>query len=884
LTAVLAALTVLAFRDVVLEGRTLQTTNLAHGTLDAGAYGYEGPLPGHAPVIDPGASAWNYVPWARLPASLRSDGTPLWNPYAGLGSPFAANAQSGVFALLRWPLFIFWSPAFWDGWLLFRLLLAGLGAAAFARARGMSLLAALLVGIAFELCGYLVGYANMSHLDVEVLLPWVLLAFDRLAERRDAGSLVLAALGTALSILGGMPESTFFVLALAGLYFAHRSWGSAGSRLGAAARFVAAVAAGHLLSAFQLLPFAEYLSLAVTAHPAGTGAKTLPPATAVTLLAPYFFSELGYEHMSLATLVGTVPCVLALLALAGRRQDRLAGFFAAFAAVSLLTVFGAPGTRWIGSLPVFDRCTITKYAMVEIALAVAVLAGLGVDALRAGRVRASHALAAGGAVVAALVVLALVNERGLAAAGLWERSRREAGVALAFAVLAAALVTARAVGAFPRLRLEALLVLLAAFELLVYVPRERPARWEPFVKPPFVELLQREPEPRRVLSFDKLLYPETGTAYGIEDPRILDALMPVRTQELFGRLIPDLVNDRLGAGESAALAAKLRVLDLLAVTHVVASQDLLDPSRVLEIVAQRQFRGRAGSATWTGGGAVEPILVAPPPCEVFATIDVPRTDPVLRFTPVVLGGDAPVTFTVLSVNQDGQAQTLLDRSVPPGSPAAAALVDLSSVAGGRARLVFSTQGPGAKAAGWVGLRLARELPGLSCAYVGSDARVYRNERALPRARLVHRARWVPDGAAALDALSDPSYTGRDETILEGSAGAAASALPATPLRIAASARHVRVSCDAREPGWVVLADAWFPGWRATVDGAPAEVLHADYVFRAVAVGPGIHTVAFDFEPASFHAGVALAAGAAAALAIFLVRSRSRGPSSRRGGA
>ena len=39
-------------------------------------------------------------------------------------------------------------------------------------------------------------------------------------------------------------------------------------------------------------------------------------------------------------------------------------------------------------------------------------------------------------------------------------------------------------------------------------------------------------------------------------------------------------------------------------------------------------------------------------------------------------------------------------------------------------------------------------------------------------------------------------------------------------------------------GWLVLADTWFPGWRAEVDGEHRTVLRANGLHRAVRVRPG----------------------------------------------
>src|SRR5205814_7944695 len=59
-----------------------------------------------------------------------------------------------------------------------------------------------------------------------------------------------------------------------------------------------------------------------------------------------------------------------------------------------------------------------------------------------------------------------------------------------------------------------------------------------------------------------------------------------------------------------------------------------------------------------------------------------------------------------------------------------------------------------------------------------------------------------------------------------------------------------------QPGYLVLADTYYPGWVARVDGVEQPILRADYLFRAVAVRPGQQVVEFRYEPTSFRIGAA----------------------------
>jgi hypothetical protein len=60
--------------------------------------------------------------------------------------------------------------------------------------------------------------------------------------------------------------------------------------------------------------------------------------------------------------------------------------------------------------------------------------------------------------------------------------------------------------------------------------------------------------------------------------------------------------------------------------------------------------------------------------------------------------------------------------------------------------------------------------------------------------------------------------------------------------------EVVIEAIAEAPSLLVLNDIWHPWWRACVDGAPADMLKANVLFRAVAVPAGKHVVRFSFHP------------------------------------
>ena len=82
-------------------------------------------------------------------------------------------------------------------------------------------------------------------------------------------------------------------------------------------------------------------------------------------------------------------------------------------------------------------------------------------------------------------------------------------------------------------------------------------------------------------------------------------------------------------------------------------------------------------------------------------------------------------------------------------------------------------------------------------------------------------------------------------------------------------------------GYLVLADVCYPGWVCTVDGRPAPVYRADYLFRAVELPEGDHEVVFSFAPASYLRGRAVSAAALAVVLLVLAGAAARAPGRRR---
>ncbi len=157
-----------------------------------------------------------------------------------------------------------------------------------------------------------------------------------------------------------------------------------------------------------------------------------------------------------------------------------------------------------------------------------------------------------------------------------------------------------------------------------------------------------------------------------------------------------------------------------------------------------------------------------------------------------------------------------------------------------------------------------------------DVKIYENLGALPRAFITHQAEVIPDPDRAIARLRDPEFDPSQTVILaggeslRGEGSGVAEVVRYTPEEIIIEAR-------TDSPGYLVLADSFYPGWEATVDDQPVEILRADIMFRAVRLEPGEHRIVFRYRPAAVWWG-ARVSGAALLLwitcFILLLRRRS----------
>lgn len=147
-----------------------------------------------------------------------------------------------------------------------------------------------------------------------------------------------------------------------------------------------------------------------------------------------------------------------------------------------------------------------------------------------------------------------------------------------------------------------------------------------------------------------------------------------------------------------------------------------------------------------------------------------------------------------------------------------------------------------------------------------DVKIYENTAALPRAFVVAGWQWQADGTAVVAAMAAPAFDPARSAVLLGQ-GTASAGVGGGVARIVSYKPERVVIHVAGDGGLLVLSDAFYPGWEATIDGAPAPIHVADRLFRGVFVDAGEHEVVFAYRPRSYRLG---AVGSLIGLAAFLI--------------
>ncbi|MFZ0180915.1 MAG: hypothetical protein WAL84_13745, partial [Candidatus Dormiibacterota bacterium] len=417
-----AAVLTVTYRAVVFHDRTLLTGTYLQGTeFVSGPYGYPAPVPVGWNEVDAGASAWGFVPQIKKAhLELTQGELPLWDANVMLGAPLAADATHGLFNPLTWPLVASPTPGVWDAWLLARLLAAGVFCTYLCRYLGLRPLPATVAGFVYMMSGVFELRTTTIQTGVMAMLPLLILGVERCLRQPSRTSSGILAVAVASSVLFGMPEETALCLLMGAAWFLVRFAATLTRthRLPPVNVVYAAVGGGVVGLLFSLpliLPFSEYVGNALTQHPPGShpSLQLEDWRQLLSFVGPHWniVGPRGFAG-ALAPVdnwFGIGALFLGALGAFSRALSRSVRILLVVTAVAVVAkVVGFP--EWYNQLfantPVLGQITFWAYSGVLVSLAVALLAGAGLQSIALGSVKPRHVLACATVLVAITAALA----------------------------------------------------------------------------------------------------------------------------------------------------------------------------------------------------------------------------------------------------------------------------------------------------------------------------------------------------------------------------------------------------------------------------------------------------------------------------------------------
>ena len=156
----------------------------------------------------------------------------------------------------------------------------------------------------------------------------------------------------------------------------------------------------------------------------------------------------------------------------------------------------------------------------------------------------------------------------------------------------------------------------------------------------------------------------------------------------------------------------------------------------------------------------------------------------------------------------------------------------------------------------------------------------RLEKAVPEAILVNKAVIKPT-EEVLDFLASDAFDPRNMVVFEPEYQPyLVQSKNGDAYKRACSITHfanerIAVRTVADQPGYLVLSELFYPGWKATVDGRKAPILRGNYIFRVVPLTAGRHDVELRFVSWPFWIGAVISLLTLVGSLVFVTRKRKQ---------
>lgn len=136
-----------------------------------------------------------------------------------------------------------------------------------------------------------------------------------------------------------------------------------------------------------------------------------------------------------------------------------------------------------------------------------------------------------------------------------------------------------------------------------------------------------------------------------------------------------------------------------------------------------------------------------------------------------------------------------------------------------------------------------DSPNLDLVFQENQTRIYENKTVFPRALLVYNYQLAGDKQQAIEKMFG-NFDLTQTVILEKDPGLSLEPGSGQTVIKSYSENQVTIEVETDRMAILVLSDAYYPGWQATVDGQATEIFRANYHFRGIMIPEGKHLITF----------------------------------------
>ncbi len=845
-----------------------------------------------------------YPYWDVRNEAYRAGQLPMWTPDIFMGAPLLANPQLGTYYPPNWLTAPFRAPNAIKISILLHATIAGLGMMALYRTVvSKALLPALTAGVIFAFGGYVGAHVEqINQLQGLAWMPLLFALYHRILTRnhplRDG---LLLSIVWALQIFSGHTQTVFMTgvgLGLYGLVIGIIQWRDQQKILSIPrAPIILGLCAfiAVLLAIPQLLPTLELTGMSNR----GSGftvqqatAFSLSPNTIGRALLPSYDSQLFGEYVTYLGVIGLGLAIWGMVCthrvtstnqIENNLQSRYHKIgWIVLACVGLMLAFGRfnPLYLFLAELPGFNLFRVPARWLSLFTLGMAMLAGIGVEALRPyingkdsdtnlrkSRITAIFLLIFIGALIFLTRFVLQIDPRDVYGDPIPQNSSVALWVASLFVLLGVLLIRHQMM---PYIAVGVVIVeLFLASLILPYNDLTPP---EVYLGQRFTisQLLSEQDEsvvPGRTLSISRLFFDpgdigalrERYNRLGLDEQSQFHAFDAVKKQEM---LMPNLSMtwgipsiDGFGGGILPTIYYS-QFTSLLLPENELRTVD----GRIGEIMAKPECRGACiPDIEWLMLTDTRYIITD----KVFdiwhddVAYDTLQANFWQDTTTFIMPDDSfdqvrilhsdPFEFeTTPEEIQDGLLVTITDADTLNQILQTDHTVLAVTIVDSRTDDVFLQIQP----------RLERLL--------SSDIKIYGAFEDEMRAYLADKTTILPDDWQGHEDAIDILEIGDGSAIhgegLDPRNLADSERTTGSPEFVEYSDTRIVINVNAEDDDYLILNDAYYPGWKATVNDQPTPVYRANAMFRAVQVPAGDSTVVFTFEPDLWHTALFMGLG------------------------